>query len=65
MAKKKTMASNKEATPIFEQGNVLVFQCKRPVTDFEFELIKKRLESQQSDGVKIILVPYSVKLKED
>lgn len=65
MAKKKAMASNKEATPIFEQGNVLVFQCKRPVTESEFELIKNRLESQQLDGFKIILVPYSVKLKEE
>lgn len=62
---KKSKASNLEATPILEDEKVLVFKVSRPVTDMEFELIKNRLEAQNDKEIKIILVPYSVELKED
>lgn len=65
MAKKKGSASKEEAIPVLTQDNIFVFQCNRPVTDGEFELIKKRLESQQAEGIKIILVPFTVSLKEE
>lgn len=65
MAKKNTVASKTEATLILEKENIFVFQINRPVTETEFEMIKDRLEKQQEKNIKIILVPYSVTLKED
>lgn len=65
MSKKKGNASKPEAIPVLETERLLVFQVTRPVTDREFEMIKNRLESQEDEGLKIVLVPYLVTLKED
>jgi hypothetical protein len=61
---KKKVASKTEASPILDKDNLLVFRVNRFVTDGEFNMIKNRLESQQTEGVKIVLVPYSVDLEE-
>lgn len=59
-------ASTPEAALVLERENVLVFQVTRPVNDGLFEKIEKRLRSQEEKtGVKLVLVPYSVKLKEE
>lgn len=67
MAKsKKEKASNLEALPVLERENVLVFKVTRPVTDTEFVRLEQRLrEQEEKAGVKIVLIPHSVKLKED
>lgn len=71
MAKKKgSVSATTEAIPVLDQvidqNKILVYQVNRPVTDRAFEMIEKRLRDQEEkSGVKIVLVPYSVNLKED
>jgi hypothetical protein len=74
MAKKKGTASQiAEAIPVLDEAIeqsigkqiILVFKVTRPVTDREFEIIETRLRNQEEkSGVKIVLMPYSVDLKE-
>jgi hypothetical protein len=74
MAKKTGKSSAvAEAIPVLEQvieqdkkqETILVFKVTRPVTDREFEIIETRLRNQEEkSGVKIVLMPYSVDLKE-
>lgn len=66
MAKKKNVASLAEAIPVFEDEKVIVLQVNRFVTNREFDVIDKRLRAQEEkSGIKIVLIPYSVKLKEE
>lgn len=66
MVKKKAAASKKEVAPVLEQENLLVFKATRPLTDREFELVEKRLRDQEEkSGIKIVLVPHLVDLKEE
>lgn len=72
MATKKKKVDKYEVEEIKEIGidigskkdeTVLVYRVCRPVTDSEFEQIKNRLESQKTEGVNIVLAPYSVELE--
>lgn len=49
-----------------ETSDTLVVQAKRPLTETELEMLSNKLRFEhEATGIKIILLPYSVELKED
>jgi hypothetical protein len=71
MARKKQLKDTTQITSV-DTGNaggdqtVLVFRATRPLMDAEHASVLKRLRAEEErTGVKVILVPYSVEMKED
>jgi len=54
------------AAQISKKDDLLVFKANCPLTDSQFAMLEKRLRDQEEkSGIKIVLVPYSVDLKEE